>query len=369
MKKILLFIKLPPPTTGATLMNQYVADSKLLKDYFDIHTIGISYAQSVGEMGKIKFSKFFTIIKTYFRLVMQLIAFKPDLIYFQISPLGFAFIRDSLYVFLMKLFQKKIVFHIHGKGISNNIKNPIKKWYYRKVFNNTEVICLSNMLTYDIKHIFGGKIHIVPNGIQKANIAISISKNNNDARILFLSNLIESKGVYDYIEALSIVKKCNISFSAYIVGKEGDVSIAELNKSIDEKKLKGYLEYLGPVYGNEKFKILNNCDIFIHPTQKDVWGLVILEAMQCSLPVISTFEGAISEMVEDGVTGFLVNKKSPKEIADKLELLIKDDDLRQRMGKAGREKFLKYYTIEKFEENMKNVFDDIFDRMNGEKNV
>jgi len=59
------------------------------------------------------------------------------------------------------------------------------------------------------------------------------------------------------------------------------------------------------------------------------------------------------------ITGFLVEKNNPIELADKIEVLINNPDLRKQMGEAGRKKFFEKYTLEVFEQNMKNVFDDI----------
>jgi len=81
--------------------------------------------------------------------------------------------------------------------------------------------------------------------------------------------------------------------------------------------------------------------------------------MQAGLPVVSTFEGAIPEIVDDGVTGFLVPQKNPQALAEKLEILIKDSELRQKMGAAGRKKFLEKYTVDKFENNLLAIFKEV----------
>jgi glycosyltransferase involved in cell wall biosynthesis len=102
-------------------------------------------------------------------------------------------------------------------------------------------------------------------------------------------------------------------------------------------------------------------DIFTLPTYTECFPLSIVEAMQASLPVISTDEGAIPDIVDDNETGFIVNKKDPEDLADKLKILIEDKDLRLKMGQRGREKFLNNYTFEIFEKNMDQVFKKVID--------
>jgi len=366
--RILYFIKLPPPITGATLMNQYVVESEILKNSFKIRTIGISYNQSVGQMGDINVLKFLKIVRYSFLLIKELLLFNPDLIYFQISPLGIAFYRDSIYVMIMKLFRKKIVYHLHGKGINNHLNNPIKKKLYKFVLKDQEVITLSKVLDYDIQLIFQKNIYHVPNGLPVAKFNNKERVENSIIKILYLSNLIKSKGILDFIDAMETLKNKGFNFNANIVGKDADLSSHDLTELIKEKELNVYVKYLGAKYGEEKNEIYNKSDIFVFPTKNDTFALVNLEAMQFGLPVISTNEGAIPEIVDDGITGFIVEKNTPNNIAKKIEFLANHPELRKKMGAAGRKKFLEKYTLQVFEKNMITVFNDILKKGNNEKN-
>ena len=79
--------------------------------------------------------------------------------------------------------------------------------------------------------------------------------------------------------------------------------------------------------------------------------------MQHSLPVVSTFEGAIPDVVEDGVTGFLVPQKDPVALAEKLEILIRNPEMRNQMGEAGRAKYEREFTLERFERRMVEILE------------
>lgn len=77
--------------------------------------------------------------------------------------------------------------------------------------------------------------------------------------------------------------------------------------------------------------------------------------MQQGLPCISTNEGGIASIIDDGKTGFLVEKLNPVQLADKIEVLLKDKKLRTDMGRAGKEKFEQEFTLSKFEERMLEI--------------
>jgi glycosyltransferase involved in cell wall biosynthesis len=186
------------------------------------------------------------------------------------------------------------------------------------------------------------------------------SINSTKIKILFLSNLIISKGIYIFLDAIEILYlKKNIHIEALIIGEEAEIKAEELLNEIKKRNLDNFIKYLGPKYGEEKSRILREVDILVYPTFNDVWGLVILEAMQFGLPVIASREGAIPEIVDDGTTGFLVDKYHPGQIAEKLELLIKHPELRKEMGIAGRKKYFEKYTLDIFEKNMADVLSEV----------
>jgi glycosyltransferase involved in cell wall biosynthesis len=86
---------------------------------------------------------------------------------------------------------------------------------------------------------------------------------------------------------------------------------------------------------------------------------VTLEAMQYSIPVISSDEGGIPDIIKNDFNGIIVPSKNSEELAKKIMILIKDEKLRKELGNNGREKFLNEYTLDKFEQNLVNIISDI----------
>lgn len=312
-----------------------------------------------SEMGKWKIKKIFIFIGVLKRLIDELCKHRPVFVYFQLSPHGVAFFRDLIYITIIKSHNIKIVYHLHGKGI--NEKASYLKNFYRYAFNKEYVICLSSLLTYDIADIFSGKIFIVPNGIPDIKIEDYNGNPGKAIRLLYLSNLIKSKGILDYIEVMKFLDEKGYEYEGLIVGAEADLSKDELNGILRDKGIIEKVKYLGPKYGESKYSILANSDIIVFPTKNEAFPIVNLEAMQFAKPIISTRIAAIPEIIDDGITGFVVDINSPKQIAEKIEILINDPDRRRRMGESGRKKYEERYTIKKFEESMKEVFQEVLD--------
>jgi len=365
-KKLLLFIKCPPPLTGATQINLFVKNNSYLLDNFIMRSIDISYSKSLKHMGHFSLSKIYTVIKNIVLLLIELIRFRPQLVYFQLSPLGMAFLRDLIYIIVIKLSFTRILYHLHGKGIKKRIsKNIIYRFIYQFTFKNEFIICLSKKLTDDVNLIYSGSPFVVNNGIPSINYKLDIqTTNNKKTKILFLSNLIRSKGILDFLDILKNLNDNNIEYDAIICGHEAGLTKESLNYEIHQRNLGKRVQYIGPVMGIKKAQVLASSDIFLYPTHNDVFPLVLLEAMQYGIPVISTFEGAIPEIIKDGVNGVLIEKKNVKDFAAQTKMLLKNDKLRQRLGASGKERFFQKYTQDCFDRRISYVFNEIIKKHN-----
>ena len=178
------------------------------------------------------------------------------------------------------------------------------------------------------------------------------------AVISFYSNLFESKGVLDVLEAAAIVikKKSNVRFlfTGNWIKKEEKTRI-RAEQIINKNNLNKFIEFTGVITGEVKEKFLEETDIMVFPTWYPYEGcpMVILESMEYSIPVISTKDtGAIPEMISDGDTGILVEKNNPGQIAEAIFKLLSDENLRIRMGKKARERFKMDFT---FDRNLDNI--------------
>ena len=191
------------------------------------------------------------------------------------------------------------------------------------------------------------------------NIIPRLPQKVKPVKILFLSNLNESKGVYILLKACFLLQQKGLDFECDFVGGEGDISKEQFHKRVIEYYLNERINYIGQLYDEAKQKTFAEADIFAFPTCYETFGLVNLEAMQNQLPVVSTLEGGIPDVVENGVTGFLIPTNDAEALAEKLEILINDPDLRSKMGKAGRKKYEKEFTLDIFEQNLNNILHQV----------
>ena len=356
--KILFILHLPPPVHGAAMVGKYILESEVINIDFNCRYINLGTSRSVGEVGKNTLKKWLRYFSILVKTVMTVIRFKPDLVYLTLTAKGSGFYKDALAALIVKGLGQKVVYHFHNKGVSFRQENAFDNLLYKKVFKNSDVILLSEHLYSDIQK-YVNKLHVqfCPNGIPDLviNKQYKTSLTNNGVNILFLSNLIESKGVFILLEACKLLHKNGLDFHCTFAGGIGDVSEKQFYDKVHEFNLTNSVKYVGKKYGFDKEFEFLNADIFVLPTYNECFPLVLLEAMQFSLPIISTLEGGIPEIVEDRQTGFLVPKRDVNALVEKLELLINNKELRASMGIAARNKYEEKFTLGHFEKRLTSI--------------
>lgn len=362
-KKILFILHVPPPIHGSSVVGKYIKESKLINHTFNSNFINLSTSKKVDEIGKNPLIKIGRYLRIIFEVIVKLFIFNPNVVYLTINAKGIGFYKDYPISLILKLFRKKIVLHYHNKGIQLNQEKFIDNLLYKVLFNNTKVILLSKILFQDVsKYVKKEDVFFCPNGILIPNLKKDKSlKKNKVPQLLFLSNLIESKGVFILLEALKILNDRKVKFRLNFVGGEGDISSNKLNQKIKEFNLQKNVKYLGKKYKSEKYKIFKDSNIFLFPTfyHNECFPLVLLEAMMFRLPIISTNEGGIPDMIVNKETGFIIEKKNTSQLAEKIKWLIDNPKEAELMGKKGEISFFKNYTLEIFEKRLNEILKSI----------
>jgi glycosyltransferase involved in cell wall biosynthesis len=369
-KKILCILHLPPPVHGAAKIGQLIRQSKLINDAFDAYYINLSTSRNLSNIGRGGLTKVFVLIAIYFRILYAILTNRFDLCYLTINARGLGYYKEMLLVSLLKIFNYKCIYHFHNKGINNHHNSWISDKLYRYQFKNSAAILISPLLYTDVEHYLPEeKVFYCTNGIPSV-LDKDLDKINDQRRrkkvpeILFLSNLMKEKGVFTLLDSCRLLNSRKVNFNLVLIGAWGDINPKELFEYIKSHGLSDKVKFAGSKYDKEKAEYFERADLFIHPTLNDCLPLVVLEAMQYGLPIISTEEGAISDAVHNTINGFLVPKNNPEALADRIHYLLNNPDIRREMGKNGRKRFEEYYTIEEFEKNFISTLNRISDEFN-----
>jgi len=172
-------------------------------------------------------------------------------------------------------------------------------------------------------------------------------KDNAVFNMVSIGRLDKNKNHQFLIDVVLELKNREIPVHLTIVG-EGDERIS-LQEKIVQLNLSDQLSLVGLQEKVEMY--LWNADLYIHSAITEGFGLTLIEAMASGLPVVCTDGKGNRELIQEGENGFMVGERDPKLLADKIELLLKNDNLRQEMGEKAR-KFAQGFGIEKYVESL-----------------
>jgi len=206
------------------------------------------------------------------------------------------------------------------------------------------------------------KIHRVYNGLDLANLPAPLQQEQppGPTMILSVGRLVPFKGFEFLLEACAELDRRNFDFRCQIVG-DGPLR-EKLEKMIADLKLRHRVELCGSLSQADVYSKLRSCDIFALASvidaegASDIFPTVIMEAMACAKPVVSTTLAGIPESVADGVTGLLVPPGDREGLANALDKLVRDPALRVRFGKAGRARMTSEFNVAKTVEPLHQLF-------------
>ena len=209
------------------------------------------------------------------------------------------------------------------------------------------------------------KIFVLPSGIdcEKLTYSKKTVPQGEPIRVVTIGRLVEKKGIAYAIEAMAKVIAAGRCATYEVVG-EG-VLRGQLERLIEERGMQAHIRLLGRRTHDETIRLLQGAHMLMAPSitaaDGDQEGIpnVLKEAMAMGLPVMGTRHSGIPELVEDGVSGYLVNERDVDALADRLSYLIDHPERWEAMGKAGRARVETCYDIEALNDRLVGLYEQL----------
>jgi glycosyltransferase involved in cell wall biosynthesis len=263
---------------------------------------------------------------------------------------------------IASLFQKYIRV-IARQGIDYPLKNNLR---YKIAYNNLadKIVANSeatkNTMLRSAPWLNPEKIKVIYNGIDPVVYKAENTKNlrtvfgfaEDDFVIGFVGRLSVQKGVKYTLEAFKSVSEKYSNVRLLICG-DGELR-SDVEKFISENKMENVIYLAG--FRKDIPDIMSTIDVLLTPSLWEGFGIVLIEAMAAGKPCVAANTSSIPEIVEDGVSGYLVPPKESEPIAEALIKLISNPQLGRQMGQAGIEIVAKKFTIEKMIKEYESLF-------------
>lgn len=357
---------LPPPINGESIALDQLIHSDAVQKNYQIDVVNMSRNKGT-KGGHFSFLKIVQDIKSILTIYRKVKKNRNGLLYLSISQTKLGLFRDAIIIGLSYGKVDRIIAHLHG----NNLKNvllSLKPILAKKIFSTLKKIDTGIVLNNTLATNFMAlpkRVVVVANGIdqnlfssKEIDSAALRRRKNNTFHILYLSNLIESKGFGELILAVMDLLKRNVDVTLTLAGQLFDRPLfEELFQEIEQCNWESRINYLGVVTGDEKKRLLLETDLMILPTRYPIEGqpISIIEGMAAGLPIISTTQGAIPDMI-DG-SGIIVDHVDRESLAHAIKQLIDDQTLYARLSEHSRASFLKHFTLDHYINELISVFE------------
>lgn len=259
----------------------------------------------------------------------------------------------------------RLITSFHGHDLYFPINNRIpNNGYYDDLFASGDfLICNTPFLKQKLKEIDApdNKIKIIPVAVNTNYFKPKPKKQvNSKIKLVTVGRLETFKGQIWGIHCVEKLLRKNLKIEYIIAGDGSLYSI--LLKEVKERNLSDVVSFTGALKQHEVRKLLQESDIFLMTSVTDPdygvesQGLVTAEAQASGLPVVAFDTGGVKYTLEHGKTGFLCRERDVDDFTAKIELLIKDQDLRKEMGKKAREFIEKEYSEVSVMKSWKDIY-------------
>ena len=298
-KHILVIGSLPPPYGGGEIMMENVLTEMKASGFRTSHiNTSIHYYNKDRTRISIKLAiRYFWI---YTKLVKHLMFDDVDYIYFSLSKKIKGFIRNIPYIVFSKLFNTRVIGHIHGGEF-----DIVRLSFVAELVNMVDVVLvLSEEVNSKLSKVLNTKIATITNGIKVRDIRSQSRESIKN--IVFVGNLTPLKGIYNlgkiYNEILSHNNKVKLILIGEWHSEKERNSFFKLVKNTHRNIVEA-----GYIPNNEVLYYLTECDLMIYPSVYDGQPISIIEALSQGIPVIASNVGGISLLIKNNYNGYLVN--------------------------------------------------------------
>lgn len=329
--KVLLVGPFPNPISGVSIANLKVEEILENERKFMPGRINMSFPDFNDKVGAFSIKKLLFFVGINFK-ALKVLSF--DKIYITPGQSYYGILKYVVIILLSSLLGKEIIIHVHGNYLHQQyeVLSGIKKRIFRFLISRCKKgIVLSDSLRKNLSPFINPEsIFVIPN-FAEDNLLGSNNEKSDDINIIYLSNLMEEKGIFQFLEAMEILNENSIKFNAKVAGDIDQTLRHDLLKRMGKIN---NLEYLGIVKDGEKQDLLNWGTVFILPTFYRMEGqpISILEAYATSNLVLTTNHAGIPDIFEDEVNGYYVEKQSATSIVQKIEFLNKNKAILKTIG-------------------------------------
>ena len=336
---------IPPPYHGATVSTGLLLSSDVLKQRFALEHVDISDRRAGRDnIGRWDYENVAGGLRGAVALLVRLRG-RRGVFYLAIAQNVPAFLRDSIYIHVAAVCRWKVAIHLRGSDFPELYRRQPAAMRAWMRFTLRRVDSMG-VMGESLRGVFDGlipaqRVAVVPNGTPE----ITLPRVPTDPQqILFFSNLRRRKGIIQAVDtAIHVLREWPAARFVFV----GDWENEDLERTVRARAREAgeHVEFRPGVTGDDRLALFASSSMLLFPpVEPEGHPRVVLEAMAAGLPVVTTDRGAIAETVIEGESGFVLEHPVPEDLAACVLRLLRDPELRDRMSRAARSRYLERFT-------------------------
>ena len=364
--RLLFVVPLPPPFGGVEAACRALLESPL-RERFSIVVVNGNIRASNRTRGRLDLEGVVGTLGLCVRLAAAVVRTRPRAVFTTLSMSRTGLLKDAAVILSARALGRQVVAHYHQNELFPAFVTTLPGLMRRLVRYVLGQLRLLLVLGRDIAPALAGfvradRIRVLPNGIVLGSLPPRPAGNGAEdehraeVTVLYLGDVSFRKG---FADLAPVFRRLHRRFPSVRLRFAGEIVLPRDESFFRPEYLPEALrdrfaaaegviteflahtaeqgaQYLGLLVGDRKWAELAAADIFVLPSYSEGLSMAVLEAMAMGVPVVTTRVGAMRDVVEDGVSGYLIERGDVATLEDRLATLVADSDLRRRFGRAGR---------------------------------
>ncbi|MBU1933605.1 MAG: glycosyltransferase [Candidatus Omnitrophica bacterium] len=270
-----------------------------------------------------------------------------------------SFYRKAIILLMAKVFRKRTIFHIEAGSfdVFYDTGHSLRRFSVRRILDLSDsIVVLSNTWLSEMSRMTSNRnIKVIPNSVDTLLLKrMALKRDSSLMNVLTLGRLGWRKGTYDILDTIPLVIKELPEAKFYLAG-DGD--LGGVKRICEKKGIDKNVVISGWLRGEKLLKALENASIFLLPSYHEGLPVAIVEAMASGLPIVSTRVGGIPEAVKENVNGLLIEPGQKEKLARNIITLLKDKELREKMGRNNIKRMETDFSIKRIIEKLSSEYE------------
>ena len=342
---VLVVSQLPPPVHGSTVMTKMLIDVMGELGH-DVVLVDRRFSRDTSEVGRPGVRKGLAAIGLIARLWMALKKEKPPRAVFFCTNRTFSFLVDWILSEVLRRSGTPYINYIHTSGYTQlAARGRVWALLVARLLGGAEhTVCLSASMFEDVEPWVAKHLHtVIPNATRPAPPATATATPFlGDGPVLFMSNLMEEKGIREFVELGLVLCQNDASVQFLIAGGTSDRHLlGELTERVSASGHADRILFNGPADQIQKWDLLRSCRLLVFPSRYrfEAQPLTLIEAMSQGTPILATRVGAIPDLLDSGRAGRLVPVDDFEALLEATAELIVQPEALADLGTNARHQF------------------------------